>query len=54
MHLLGCFTEGELSLNLDKLPPHQALRLQFDLLLFGTWHGLSLHGVDRLSFGPAG
>ncbi len=49
--VLGPVRLGTLTLHLDKLPPHQALRLSFDYCLGGLWDGTPCMGPDLVSFG---
>ena len=49
--VLGPVRQGTLTLHLDKLPPHRALRVSFDYCLAGWWDGTPWAGPDLVSFG---
>jgi hypothetical protein len=53
--VLGRLGPGKLQMHLDKLPPHQALRISFDLCFSGSWDGTAAgYGPDIWACGPKG
>ena len=51
---LGVFGPGTVTLSLNKLPKHAALRLSFTLHILGSWDGVGLWGPDRWRCGLKG